>query len=481
MRSVLILAFAQTALAGAVCVHAESATLPISAPALRQVYADSRTTREKSVPQPVSNASGGLAWGEASWLDATLSMYEATGDTAYLDCFLKRAKVVLSLRDSVTRTADYAGRMHPAWSAGGHYTMGKMPVKTTDGSTAFVLLSAANNYNTATRVSLTALNSGAYELRASNERHAVDEKFRLEPDIDIIHRVNTASKLLRISAKDWPVAKTPLAEIPPTNFKTDRMVFSVHTGMICGPLARFASIVKGHGLKQYIAQAQWMAEAARKALLVHEAEFMTEGDRGWYAFPHGAPMWCDGCPCPNNYSCAMGRAFVHLNRYDPQRFYHRRIAQIASGLKHDTSIQPDGTALWHYWSGLMITGWKYGEIRSKHLLQYQGNAAPEDASHGAIDVEFACMAHRDGIVFTQADVDAIAATLTKRMLRPGGKLSRVTDGTGADAPFSSPWLALTHSHPELIEKLGAHVSGTQWLSVFPVRGPEDDGWLVVGG
>ena len=144
---------------------------------------------------------------------------------------------------------------------------------------------------------------------------------------------------------------------------------------------------------------------------------------------------------------------------------------LASGLKSDMTIQPDGAALWHYWSGEMVTGWKHGELRSKHLLNYAGGPAPEDASHGAIDVEFACMAHRDGIVFGKADVDAIAATLTKRMLRPEGKLSRVTDGTGADAPFSSPWLALTHSHPELLGKLGEHVSGTQWLSVFPVRRP----------
>lgn len=450
------------------CPAAET-PLPLPTQELRKAFADARAARERAVPTPVSNAAGGLAWGEAGWLDSVLSMFEATGDAAHLDYFLRRARVVLALRDSVTGVRDYRGRGLPAWTSNAHYTQGRLEVRQSDGALALVIESAAHSYNNATALALEA-GPGHYTLKASNERAKIEESFDLAPSLESIHQVNARSRLVRVRPKAWPASKAALETLSVAKFQMQRMVFSVHTGMIAGPLARFASIVKAHGLKQYRAEAAVLAEAARRALLVHEGEFARESGRGWYSFPYGAPMWCDGCPCPNNYSCAMGRAFVHLNRYDPQKFYSRRIEEVARGLKGDMTVAADGAMQWHYWRGQMVTGWKFGEVRSSRLLSWAGSPSPEDSSHGAIDVEFACMAHRDGFVFTRADIDAIARTLTKRMLMTGGHMNRSTAGTGSAAErFSPPWLALTASHPELVETLRPYVSGVQWLSVFPVR------------
>lgn len=442
--------------------------LPITVNSLKKAWDAARTAREAGYANVPSNKAGALAWGEASWLDNALSMYEATGEIQYLDYFLKRAKQVMDLRDTVTKTPDWTGHCQPAWTANGHYTSGQLSLYDTAGKLALVLETNARSHNNSTTVSLKGLGSGTYNITASNPVNEIEESLTLKTSLKSVQELNSVSKLIKLHPKSWPADNKMLRDVEPTIPPTQHMLFGVHTGMIAGPLARFASIVKKQQLKQYNADAAKLAQAARVALLAHESEFREEKGAGWYVFTYGEPMWCDGCPVPQNYFCAIGRAFVHLYRYDPQPMYHDRIKKLASTLKSGMKLEADGCYIWHYWTEQMVKGWENNAIKSSRLSRSEPRMNIEDSSHGAIDVEFACMANSEGIVFTKADLELLANTLTKRMLRTDGKLNKFVDGSGEPRQFSSPWLGLVKTNPDLPRKLKGHVGDLGWLSLYPV-------------
>ena len=72
-----------------------------------------------------NNEGGTLAWGEARVMRAYLGMYQVSGDTYYLDKFVRHADSVLKMRDSARGVTDYRGRCLPAWRAGSRYTEGR--------------------------------------------------------------------------------------------------------------------------------------------------------------------------------------------------------------------------------------------------------------------------------------------------------------------------------------------------------------------
>ncbi len=68
---------------------------------------------------------GDYAWGESYLLSAYVEMYEATGDAKYLDTFVSRYRVLLSLRDDKKgRTDEVRGRTVAGWGTTG-YSKGK--------------------------------------------------------------------------------------------------------------------------------------------------------------------------------------------------------------------------------------------------------------------------------------------------------------------------------------------------------------------
>lgn len=64
---------------------------------------------------------GEYAWSESYALDAYVAMYEASGDTQYLDKFVGRYRVLLTLRDDHTNSRDELnGRIMAAWGTTGY-------------------------------------------------------------------------------------------------------------------------------------------------------------------------------------------------------------------------------------------------------------------------------------------------------------------------------------------------------------------------
>lgn len=67
---------------------------------------------------PAREQPGVYAWGEAHLLLAYITQFEATRDTRYLDTFVRRFSVLLSLRDDkVGRLDEVRGRVMPGWGS----------------------------------------------------------------------------------------------------------------------------------------------------------------------------------------------------------------------------------------------------------------------------------------------------------------------------------------------------------------------------
>ncbi|RJQ29718.1 MAG: hypothetical protein C4589_04475 [Peptococcaceae bacterium] len=98
--------------------------LPVQAadPAgLRQKFDSLDTVNGGNWFKDANNDQATLAWGESYVMDAYVTMYDATGDTRYLDKLVTHANAVLAQRDSVRGVTDYRGLSLPAWR-NGRYT-----------------------------------------------------------------------------------------------------------------------------------------------------------------------------------------------------------------------------------------------------------------------------------------------------------------------------------------------------------------------
>jgi len=89
---------------------------------LRQMFTKLDTVNGGNWNKDANNDKATLAWGESYVMDAYVTMYEATGDTYYLDKLVTHGKGVLAQRDSVRGVTDYRGLSLPSWRSN-RYTL----------------------------------------------------------------------------------------------------------------------------------------------------------------------------------------------------------------------------------------------------------------------------------------------------------------------------------------------------------------------
>lgn len=193
--------------------------------------------------------------------------------------------------------------------------------------------------------------------------------------------------------------------------------YAVHSGMLVYPLADFARFVAGWrhkdalgpGGQTYAARAAAYAAAAAATAAYHDDEW---SDAGYYFF-RGDATFLDfaGQDLPFNQSNAMGLALLALHDATGDPAYLSKAGALAQRMRAMMTEQ-GGNLLWNYWGG-----------------PYQ--APGEDISHAAINVAFAVSAAASGVGFTDADLDAIAATFVDRVYRDDSVFSDFLGG-GAD-------------------------------------------------
>lgn len=186
------------------------------------------------------------------------------------------------------------------------------------------------------------------------------------------------------------------------------IMFWGHSGMIIYPFVKFASIVQSHPeLSGYAEQSASLVNVAEEAVAVFDKDWRSEASsgEGYFIAEKDEPVR-GNLRQPLDRDLAMGRVYVGLCKVGKGQKYCERAKALATTFKKRLMLK-DGRYVWN------ILG-----------------TTPEDISHGAIDIAFACDAFDAGIEFTRNDMLLFSRTLTGAF--NGSQFAKFIDGTGDD-------------------------------------------------
>ena len=218
----------------------------------------------------------------------------------------------------------------------------------------------------------------------------------------------------------------------------ERIVWLVHTGMLTYPILRFALEAGRSGNPRLAAAAAEFASFSERALAVFDGEWVADsGGEGHYRFPDDAPASDNRpfapMPVPFNQQLAAGRSLLLLGALTGNPAYLSKAEALARHFRSRLDKLQDGSFCWTYW---------YGKGRI-------GYPAREDVSHGAIDIGFAVLAGRRGLVFSKVDLEALAKTFLLHIAKEGGFAKKV-DGSGEErGDLACLWLDLAEVEPAI--------------------------------
>ncbi|WP_052667008.1 hypothetical protein [Nitriliruptor alkaliphilus] len=425
-----------------------------------------------------NNEAGALAWQQSYALRSFVVMYLAHGDTSYLDRLISNVDIMLTHRDSERGVTDHRGLSLPAWRTMNPYTLGVCELTDASGQPTLEIRSGRNHADTA-HVTVTHGAGDTFSLVVRNERFDFTDTFdglTMDPssaDYAVKRIYDDYPGTILCTAHDQDRGTRP-AEGTYDMF-AQPVILGVHTGMITYPIASFVRIVRSDPrLKDdpyYRGKADEYLAAVEAAVAVHDDDFRETPDgRGYYFWPKGTPVGFDGQAQPTNQMLALGRTVLELAAItgDPQHVH--RATALATMFKAELIDQQTNgvtTSIWHYfptysaaWEGYGKTGSAETDI-SMHKPQYfeaNGYKNFEDYSHGAIDVDFAALAHQHGFVFTHQDIARIAATFTENLAAVDtsgvATVRYVVNGTGAlraNPLGATRWMALATADPAIFE------------------------------
>ena len=359
-------------------------------------WAEAAYRRSPSSQPTVVRADGGqLAWGESRALQSYLTMYEATNDAAYLDKLVDHSQAVLDVRDDRVGRRDYLGRSQPGWSAGVPYTVSTVDLRTTSGVAVVRLVVAASAEMVQVEVRPHASERFDLTVRASS---GLTESW-----LGLSTRPQHPRYVVRLLAERFPgttattaidlrtdlSVSADLRVLRAVQMASTRYVFAVHTGMVCTPWARFASLVAHRPDLQgrYAGPAAQLQETAEAAVALHDGDWRRLSDNiGIYAFAVGAPVRTDGTFLPHNQYLALAGCLGYLSRATRNPEYRIRATLMLNLFRSDLSL---GSApSWpYYWSGSKAyRGFNVGQSPSIHSPRMAPFQSVEDVSHGALDV-----------------------------------------------------------------------------------------------
>ena len=208
--------------------------------------------------------------------------------------------------------------------------------------------------------------------------------------------------------------------------KGKRYTWIVHAGMLTQPMARIACLVRRDPdlYAEYGATADRYLEAVAETVHAFDADWRdgpVEGEGFYYGEYKRTGL-------PLNMQNAMGRTLVDLWLATGKREYRDRAEKLALFFKH--RCRPvDNRYVWSY---------------------SRASTGAEDISHAAINVDFAFVCHRAGLVFTREDMHRFANTL-KYCSRGQEGFTKTVDGRG-DYTYSAAmgrWGRLGFIEPEI--------------------------------
>lgn len=484
------------ALVAAVATPAHADGLDYATPEAFAVAQDAYLELEAS-----NNETGLYAWGESYFLLGLLRMYEAHGDTRYLDTFESRADHLLSTTDRAREVTDYRGVSGPVWRAAGNYTASHGTVTNAEGR-PLVQLRWAGTRGAETTAEITEAAGGTFDLELRNPAitNAVTlTGVSLDPDSEsyIVDAVNAAyTTSTRWTAEELRSAPGAEPAPPPGTipFESQYYVFPVHTGMIVYPLAKYARMMieapGQHPTRQ--AQALRLLDAVGEAIDFHADEFVIGPDGvGDYIWPKGAPVPFDGTVQPYNQTHGLGQAMAEMHRITGG--YGDEMRAMVQGLRNGLTLE-DGAYVWSYWPlhSELYNGYTAASDVSTYTPSYSASRQFEDISHAAITLEFVHAAYEAGVddgLLT--DIERFTRTFTGNVVRSDTEVWQRVNGTveavPANAVQSARWMPYAryddlvyeqslrvYEAVELVPSQGSHALGIAYLNWARNRAWEDN-------
>jgi hypothetical protein len=397
--------------------------------------------------------SGGLGWGQSYLLAGLLRMYEAYGDTRYLDRLIENTDLVLSVRDSERGVSDYKGESLPAWRANHPYTVGTVELSDAEGRPTLEVR-VGRVYSSTTSVTVSAgTEPGTFDLtvvhgQSGNRRtYAGLSMDPTGPTYAVRRLYDAYPATVLATARD--LRQTPdAAGVPaPGTFPMTSLptIFAVHTGMITFPIASFVRLVRQspplHQIPRYRDKAEEFLQAVRDAIAVHDPEWReNEAGEGTLIWLKGSPQQWDGSEQPINQTLGWGQTVAELAVITGEEVYRHRTSAMARMLRGQLAVDAGDAYTWHYWPtfGNIYNGYaKTGSPETDVSLYNPNLSTPqrqiEDISHAAITVEFAAAAFRAHFGIGGRDMARLARTYTQNVASGASARLRV-NGTGALNP-----------------------------------------------
>ncbi|GLY70632.1 hypothetical protein [Amycolatopsis taiwanensis] len=398
--------------------------------ALRATYdwAEAYFTEHGEAQPDVPNEIGGaLAWGQSYILRSYLAMYQAFGDTRYLDLLCRNTDAILGNRDSVRGVTDWRGESRPAWRGWQPYTAGQVDVPGANG-TPVLRLRTSQTYANTVVAEVVPESADRFTVIVTDTRVNVSNTFTkltmdaTSPDYVVKRILDANPTSTRATAVDLRPDNAPAVPRAGTyTMASAYVVFSVHTGMVTAPIAEFCRLVRENPIlnARYGAKAARYLQAARAAVDCHDGEWrQNDQGEGFYIWPKGTPLAFDGCEMPHNQFLALATTQLHLAALTGHPAYRDRAVRMLTTFRNDLMVQGN-SYVWHYWwtKGRVYNGYRQVDDVSEWTPAYPSGARQmEDGSHGAVDVEAMLVAQRAGLVFGDADIRRMAATYTDNLM-----------------------------------------------------------------
>lgn len=381
-----------------------------------------------------ATTSGGLGWGEASFLRDYVYMYRATRDTYWLDKLVTHwGKMAASLR-----TDD---RGYRAWDDAG-YSVSVIRAQVKAGA---VTVEPSEQRPSASR-DLPKATGHDYEIR-----FPAADRFQIW-DCNDAKELEAGAYAGKLTVTSIPAAKLTVSGpaapgdlVAVETIAPERCQYQVHDGMVTYRLAQFVEIVT----RDPKLQATYGATAA-EILQFMDRDLLQKWEYSWRDLADGAGVYCftpnvtqrfPGYSLPHNQYLALARAWLvlaDLPGFANADLCRRRATAMATYFRRN--LKPIGNAYeWNYWDPLP------GEEIRPHL---------EDYSHATIDVGFAVEAAARGVVFDSTDLQRFASTYVDVMWngdRAQPKFGRNIKTKGSDAEVWSDWLELSEADPRVWE------------------------------
>ncbi len=369
--------------------------------ALNDAYKALDAERNEGLGRSDNPDSGALGWGEGAIMQSYAHMWEATGDTYWL------AKIQDHFNRIMGNASDPDGDGYLSW-------------QTTTYSTAVAWAERLHNVSNAVIEPEYQKNSnGKQAAQCTGHTYLIEfpegpESFRV---VDQTTREVVADDLPYESGAEIDAIVPFRLTITGETHQGDRfqvrtvapepLEFTVHQGMFIYPVALFIRTVK----TTPELQEQFGADADRFLDFINthvfeknERDWLDMGDLGGaYRFE---PKITDRFPnriMPHNQYLSLARAWLLLKDLEGAHpLMAERAEQMARYFRSYLFLDEENDAWqWHYWDWT-----EYGE---------PGNSGWEDTSHGTIDVSFAVEAARQGVVFTDEDMERFCNTWLKVM------------------------------------------------------------------